>query len=357
MNRSTLDALRLRRSVEWALSRALDPTDVLPLLHRLSRLAPEGTDENVYAQRQLAELLAEAHPWRAALSAKRVLSVHPGDDGAWAILASCHSQLGHYRAAVAAYRRAVDIAPDNPVHTHNLGHLIDVALGRPKEALALLQTAYEGTLRRADVAASYAHALGRAGDLSTAIRVTRRALRGARSQGGRRHAEEHTALLQWLERGAPRDPGELEPTRRAPPALARSVGWTPPPDRKTGSKQRVSRKRPPARSLGALVAVLDRGLERLPLDTRQRERARAIAEDAWKLGAVEVSAEDAPSVDRLAAAIAYAVAFTDHVPLSQADVAGCFRVSVPALRGTFRALRCQLGLPQTRSLVATEKPR
>jgi hypothetical protein len=33
------EAVRLRKDVEWALRRALDPTDVLPMLHRLARTA------------------------------------------------------------------------------------------------------------------------------------------------------------------------------------------------------------------------------------------------------------------------------------------------------------------------------
>ena len=46
----------------------------------------------------------------------------------------------------------------------------------------------------------------------------------------------------------------------------------------------------------------------------------------------------------VAAAIAYAIVFVDHVPLTQAEVAACFRVSVPALRGQFKALRARVDL-------------
>src|ERR1700679_3661154 len=139
MNGSQPETKRLRRDVESALRRALDPATVLPMLHKLSRAAPEGTDESVYAHRQLSELLADQHPWRAALHAKRILAVHPDDDRAWATLALCQALLGHYRFAVRAYGRALDITPGNAAYAHNLGHLVDVALGRPRDAIVWLR--------------------------------------------------------------------------------------------------------------------------------------------------------------------------------------------------------------------------
>jgi hypothetical protein len=50
------------------------------------------------------------------------------------------------------------------------------------------------------------------------------------------------------------------------------------------------------------------------------------------------------------------VVFVEGVPLSQADVAACFRVRVPALRGQFKALRACFELePADRH--ATRRPR
>jgi hypothetical protein len=46
----------------------------------------------------------------------------------------------------------------------------------------------------------------------------------------------------------------------------------------------------------------------------------------------------------LAAAIAYAIVYVDHVPLTQAEVAGCFRVSASLLRARFKDLRLRLDL-------------
>ena len=311
------ETTHLRRSVEWALLRAVDPATVLPMLHRLSRVAPEGTDDRVYAYRHLAELLADQHPWRAALFARRVLSVHPLDDGAWSTLALCHALLGHYRCAVGAYRRALDVAPENVAYSHNLGHLLDVALGRPEEALPWLEAAYEGTGRRADVAVSFAHALGRTGRLAEAKKVTERA-QSARDAGLTR---ERAALVRWLEQGAP--PGSELPALlpRRPPARVGLCSVRPGgaddggSDPSAGESSSVMRDR-----AFALDAALTRGLSSLPLDARQHARARAIGRDPWVIGALCLPASTLPS---LAAAIAYSIVYVDHVPLTQGEVAAC----------------------------------
>jgi len=342
MDRGLPETKRLRRNIEWALRRALDPATVLPTLHRLARLAPEGTDDRLYANRRLAELLAEQHPWRAALYAKRVLAARPSDDGAWSILGLCHALLGHYRCAAAAYRRALELDPASAPYAHNLGHIIDVALGRPNEAIPWLKAAYHGTGGRSDVAVSFAHALGRAGDLVAARRVAERAL--STPDGG--HAREHLALARWIKEGAPWRPSEPTLLPRCPPARPEVATW--------GRRAARGTVDSGASSGRGLETTLLRGMARLPLDARQRHRACAIASDPTLLPGV---APDAAALPRLAAAIAYAVAYMDRVPLTQADVAACFRVSVPALRGTFKLLRSRLDLLPGDARFATERPR
>jgi len=344
MKGSRPETKQLRRDVESALRQALDPATVLPLLHRLSRAAAEGTDESLYAHRQLAELLADQHPWRAALHAKRILAVHPTDDRAWATLALCQVLLGHYRFAARAYRRALEVTPGNAAYAHNLGHLTDVALGRPKEALPWLRAAYDGTEQRGDVAVSFAHALGRAGELEEAKRVAGDALRGP----DLRHAREHVALLRWLEHGAPAEQ-TLLPAR--PPARGL---WN---DVNTAGKRVRRRSRSEARQPAAegLEATLARGLVHLPLDASQKERATALARDA----ALRSELAGGPALlTALAAAIAYAVVYVDHMPHTQAEVAAPFRVSVPALRGRFKALRSWVDLtPGDTEYATTRHPR
>jgi len=315
------DSERLRRDVEGALRTAFDPSDVLPMLHRLSRTATPGSEESVFAHRQLAELLVERHPWRAALHARRVLAMQPGDDRGWAILGACQALLGHYRFAVAAYKRALESAPENPSYAHNLGHLLDVAMGMPREAVPWLRLAHLAHAESAEAAASYAHALGRAGEVEEAKRV----LDDASARDGSR---EHAALRKWLDQGAP--PKKSLPPLR-PPMFAEWSRKTPPSDRPATA----------ARAGSALDSALSRGLSRLPVGPVQRGRALTLARDAapcWP------EAQDPAGLQSLAAAVAYAIVYVDHVPLTQAEVAACFRVSASALRARFKDLRLRLDL-------------
>jgi tetratricopeptide (TPR) repeat protein len=190
------DIDRLRREVERALREQVDPEEILPLLARLARAAAPESEAWIYAHRHLAELGVERDPWRASLFARRVLTLQPEDDGAWAVLGLAQSLLGNYRYAARAYERALALVPENPWYAHNLGHLYDVALDRPIEALPLLAQATGAETGEADIAASYAHALARCGKLAYAKRVLKRAIR----RGG---TADQMALWRWLDAGAP----------------------------------------------------------------------------------------------------------------------------------------------------------
>ncbi len=338
---------RLKRDVESALRRALDPSDVLPMLHRLARTAAPGSDERVFAHRQLAELLAEKNPWRAAIYAKRVIAERPEDDRGWALLGLSQTLLGHYRFAVSAYQKALVCAPRNPWYAHNLGHLLDVALDRAGDALEWLRAAYAdaaelGHSASGDIAASFAHALGRAGKVGEAKKVLLRAMKGGASR-------EHEALLRWLERGAPAAEDAGGPT--GAPASEKPM---------RAATKRVRTHASTGRGRASLRRAVDlalaRGLERLPLDDKQRARARelahatgggaAVADDpsAFAPGTTPEAKAAATGARSVAAAIAYAVVFVDRVPLSPAEVAATFRVSPAALRGRFGELRARLDL-------------
>lgn len=339
MDPATTQSLRLE--IERALRGAFDPADVLPRLARLARLAAPASDDAAFANQKLAELLVERDPWRAALYVRRALAFRSDDDRAWAILAFCQTLLGNFRCAVSAYKKAIARAPSNPWYAHNLGHLLDVALCEPKRALEWLRLAYRAKSDNSEVVASYAHALARAGRIEQARVILERAR-------GRVPSRELDALLCWLDQGAPsrarRDEGlHGRATPRAP---------NPTPKR--------------------LARVLSRGLSHLPLDPRQREQALALARDALppsrrrrsenmagasagaeaanvpQLQPTEPSSNQAPlheqDVAGLAAAVAYAIVYIDHVPLSQAEVAAPFRVGVAQLRGRFAELRAKLDI-------------
>lgn len=140
------------------------------MLERLERHTPPASETNLFAKTQLAEVLISKEPWRAAILCREVLR-HCENDRAWGVLGLAHSVLGNFRSATRAYRRALSLNPSCPSYSHNLGHLIDVAFGRPRQALPLLRAAYEAQPGDIEIAASYAHALLRCGQSSAARRV------------------------------------------------------------------------------------------------------------------------------------------------------------------------------------------
>jgi tetratricopeptide (TPR) repeat protein len=310
-----IERLRLRREIESSLRRAFDPDDVLPRLARLARLAPASSDDGVFAHWQLAELLAERHPWRAAIFARRALAHRASDDRAWAVLAFCHTLLGNFRSAVAAYRSALACAPANPWYAHNLGHLFDVALGRPEQALPWLRAAYAARSDNSEIIASYVHALARAGHITTARPILARAIM-------RLPSCELEAIMRWLDQGAPSRP--------------RAQG-----DRGDDRDGRDPRD---------LTELLMRGLVHLPFDPTQRQRALLLARDALVTPSVGCSSTNRAC---LASAVAYAIVYVDHVPLSQAEVAAPFRVAVAHLREHFAELRARLDLVRGDARYAT----
>jgi tetratricopeptide (TPR) repeat protein len=196
------------------------------LLERLTRAAPPKSDAWLYAHRQLAERVVVGDPWRASVLARRVLDAQRDDDGAWAMIGLSQSLLGHHRYAVAAYRRAIRLAPGNPWYAHNLGHLYDVALDRPALAVPLLRralTLLPGCVRGeaaknawCEVAASYAHALMRTGDTRAARAVMRQVMR-------HRPRPEHHALYSWIVDGAEGELAELMAATVTPEAPRRRL--------------------------------------------------------------------------------------------------------------------------------------
>jgi tetratricopeptide (TPR) repeat protein len=364
--RQQSQAQELRRQIEWTLARAVDPSDVLPLLHRLARLADDGSDESSFANLHLAELLVERNPWRAALCARRVLAHRPEDHRGWATLALCQTLLGNYKFAVRAYHHALSSAPNNPWYSHNLGHLLDVALGQAGDAIGWLRRAYDSAPNSGEVAASYAHALARMGRIPEARKVLTRAMKRGSSR-------EHAALLRWLEQGAPAD--QDHPLPRPAPVHAIALHGREPAAEPASSREgaALERERPrrggssrSRRSLRApavaeLEATLGRGLASLPLDAKQRTRARALARDAAGYFAQPASTRAGTAqrnpTEAIAAAVAYAIVYVDHVPLTQSEVAACFRVSLASLRGRFGELRAHLDLLPGDARYATQRRR
>lgn len=308
---------QLKRDVEVALGSS-DPLRVLPLLHRLAARARDGSEEAVFAHRQLAEVLLERDPWRAALHARRVVHMRPDDDRAWAALGLSQSLLGNHQYASRALSRALACAPDNAWYAHNLGHTLDVALDKPREAVRYLRRAYERSGKNADVATALAHALARAGRTRAARSLLARVTK-------EKPSPERRALMRWIDAGARGTATELgvvqlfasrdAPTNQEEPTRTRSRGarrW--------------------------LENALRRGLPRLPLDETQRQAAAQLARET----AQKSAPADEPAALGIAAAAAWAVISREGIPLSQAEVAACFRTSASSLRQRLGAVRARV---------------
>jgi tetratricopeptide (TPR) repeat protein len=165
----------LQSDVEWALERGLGNRDLVPMLERLLKHAPRGSSAACFAGTELAEVLLQTEPWRAAALSREVL-VYEETDRAWAVLGLGLMMLGHYRAAKRAFAKALALAPGCSSYAHNLGHLLDAALNRPREALPWLEQALAAHPYDAELAASYAHALVRVGRAADARSTLERAM-------------------------------------------------------------------------------------------------------------------------------------------------------------------------------------
>jgi tetratricopeptide (TPR) repeat protein len=205
---------QLLGSVQWALSKRLGARDLVPMLKRLVARTVPRSPEWMFAQRELARVLVEPAPWQAALLARRLLQIED-DPQTRAVLGLAQTLLGNYRSACAAYRRALLLAPESPEYAHNLGHLLDVALERPRDALAYLRAAQRELPDEPEVAASLAHALVRTGAVDEARRLLQQSL------------SDDAAVERWLTSWQTADPPGSTVvdlgggTPSTPPAVAR----------------------------------------------------------------------------------------------------------------------------------------
>lgn len=189
---------KLRDRVERALERpdAASAALAASLLERMLTLAPEGSEDAIFAHRHLAELLLEKQPWKAALHVRRALVHDDADDALHAMMGLSQALLGNYRAAVGAYERAARRAPNVGWYHHNLGHLLDVALEDPQRAEAHLRTAYRLASHHDEVVASLAHCLARLDRRDEALELARKA------RGLKPNKPAHRDLVAWIEDGS-----------------------------------------------------------------------------------------------------------------------------------------------------------
>ena len=271
-------AQELRRQIEWTLARAVDPSDVLPMLHRLVASR---------RRRVRREPLREPAPRRAAGRARSVARRplraprprpppgrrprvgHPG------ALPDAPRQLQiRGDAPTSARWRARRRIPGTRTTSGTCSTSRSGARATPSagSGARTKSASYSG-----EVAASYAHALARVGRLAEARKVLARAMK-------RNSSREHAALLRWLEQGAPPDKRPSAASGRPGPLRSRSAGCdateptsrTAPTPLSRASSRRTTAAPTTRRPLRAptvaeLEAILARGLASLPLDTKQRD--------------------------------------------------------------------------------------
>jgi Flp pilus assembly protein TadD len=163
----------LLADVNFALERGMTAHDLVPMLEHLLRCAPVASEIHRFARLELGRQLLESDPFRTATLARSVAHERGDNDEAFGLLGLALTLLGHFRAAASAHRRALRIAPSHPGHAHNLGHLLDAALGCPSRAIPWLERAFRGAPDVPGIASSYAHALvgvGRIDDARTMLR-------------------------------------------------------------------------------------------------------------------------------------------------------------------------------------------
>jgi len=249
---------RLRERAERALASGRRGGDVLTVLETMTREAPDGSAHALFAHRHLAELQLSGSPWRAALHLRRLVQAGAADDSAHALMGLSQALLGNYRMAVAAYRRAIKLAPRNPWYHHNLGHLLDVGLSDSVAALEHLRMAHRIQPEEDEIAASLAHCLARLGQLKEAQLMAQRAVR--RSPRNR----EHAALLEWIKSGAP---SNVVPSARVDSRLDSN-----PPQSTSSSANRVHRRT--ARSLDVEAGHTSPGAAQTNAQTNDRDKEK-----------------------------------------------------------------------------------
>lgn len=330
-----IDVRSLQRRAEQAIRTAKPRDYIVRLLEQIVTHAGTDNEAAHFAHRHLAELRLEESPWRAALHLRRVIQIDPDDDVAHSLMGLSQALQANFRMAVASYRRAVALSPSNPWYNHNLGHLLDVALDAPRDALSYLRRAHKIEPSQEEVTASLAHCLGRLG-------VRDEALALARALVERKPRDvHHRSLLTWIESGA------TTKAEHTVPGLLSSISPASAAARAGISPEEVAARRPSAKEdlasgANAVEVVLATSLSALGRGPDDVERARSLWRDYERVARPVLGR---PEV--LAAAVEYALARVDGTRVKQRDIAERHGVSVSSLQTRYAAIRSVLQL-QTR---------
>lgn len=315
----------LRKAAEKAMRRGESVDVVRRHLEALIQVAEPGSEHAFFAHRQLAEILIEEHPWKAALHLRQVAKACSDDDVVHALMGLCQALLGNFMSAVAAYRRALNVAPRNPWYHHNLGHLLDVALSRPRDAERHLRAAHQMEPLEHEITASLAHCLARLDALAEARELMEEAVGAAPDNA------DHRSLLEWIEEGAPEQASPGHGREHA--HRERRVPASEPPPRAQPLKSADPRERD-------VEKALERGMREAGFSQGQIDRAQMLWADF-----VDGCQPRIQKPESYAAAIEYAFIKVERIPgLTQASVAERYGIGRRTLTSKFAQIRDTLAL-------------
>lgn len=317
------DVSALRHQAENLMRRARPRAEVEPLLDKLLRLAADGSEPSLFAHRHLAEMRIERNPWQAALHLRAVMRSNTNDDVLHALMGLCQALLGNFRAAVTSYRRALSITPKNPWYHHNLGHLLDVALGEPETAKRHLESAHDLEPLEDEITASLAHCLANNGDIVEARTLAFDAMRASPRNAA------HKALVKWIDRGAPAGEG---PHARSEPRVER------PGAAKTKAEPNATKES--SERVESVTDLLSKSMRAAGVSNERVAAAMTLWRDYVGAERVRVTK---PEV--CAAAVEYAILhIRGEAGDAEAKLAKRYGVTTRSLQGRFRQLRDALHL-------------
>ncbi len=314
-----LDVLRVRAEDNLRLGRP--ESELRPLLERMVRLAAPASEDALFARRHLAELCIEQQPWVAALHLRQVALHVQDDDVVFALMGLCQALLGNFQAAANAYRKASRLAPRNPWYHHNLGHLLDVALGQPQVAERHLRLAHRLEPEEHEITSSLAHCLARVDHLEEAEKLALEAHEADRGN------PEHAALLDWIRGGA--SSGDGPRLRSGVRSNAGSQATTRPKRRRSGGAMALD-----------VEKTLERGMREAGFSAEQLDQARALWADFREGRRLHVSKPES-----YAAAVEYAIACVQGLDgVTQTSVAKRYGIARRTLAHRYVQIREALEL-------------
>jgi Flp pilus assembly protein TadD len=325
---SETEVRALQRRAEQAIRSAKPRDFIVRILEQLVASAAADSDAARFAHRHLAELRLEESPWRAALHLRRVLALDGDDDVAHALMGLCQALQANFRCAVGSYRRAVALAPANPWYNHNLGHLLDVAIGGSRDALPYLRRAHKLEPTQDEVTASLAHCLGRLGECDEALTLARSLVKRSPRD------PHHRTLLTWLERGAPVSSDSTVPGLLSAISPAAAAAR---PSEAGGASDGLSDRE--GVTWTAVEGLLSEVMGSSQRASGELDRARVLWRDYVRVASPILGR---PAV--LAAAVEYALARVDGLDVKQKDVAARHGVSLSSLQTRYSTLRSLLQL-------------